>query len=58
LCDSKKFDFDEEIENKDIAGRRAITFFGMEAFSAEKISSPDDKNFPQAVSKNRALTPV
>jgi hypothetical protein len=58
LCDSRKYDFNEEIENMDMAERWPITFFGPKAFSAEKISSPTDENFPQAVSKNRCLTPV
>jgi len=58
LCDSRKSDFDEEIEIKDIAERWTITFFGMKAFSAEKISSLDSENFPLAVSKIRCQTPV
>jgi len=39
LCDSKRFDFGEQIENKDIAELPAISFLGMKAFSGEKISS-------------------
>jgi hypothetical protein len=58
LCDSRKSDSDEKTENTDIAELPAITFFVMKAFSAQKISSPDSKNFAQAVSKNRCLTPV
>jgi hypothetical protein len=40
ICDSKKSGFGRQIEISDIAGRRAITFFGTQAFSGNKKSSP------------------
>jgi hypothetical protein len=39
MCDSKKSDFVQRIDIKDMAGPRAITFFGRKAFSGDKKSS-------------------
>jgi hypothetical protein len=39
MRDSKKIDFVQLIDIKDMAGPRAITFFGRKAFSGDKKSS-------------------